>query len=115
MKRLFEVEVSLTYVAYAENEVEAEDLSDIAMSDATHSEFDVRARPIVQTVKKTMHKSGDKPIVRACIPNGWDRHSLVYGSDDDSTLGELLDAEFEAAEEAAAQAAEQVVRKDDEA
>jgi len=89
MKRLYEVKVSMTYVAYAESEAEAKELMDIAMGDTSPSEFDAYARPLVQLVK-----SGGVFEKRYTIPAGWDTRCLVYGTDDDSTLGELLDKEM---------------------
>jgi hypothetical protein len=101
MKRLFEVKVSLTFVAQGEDEAEVADLMQIAINDASYSDFDVRTRPLVQILKGSAQTSGDKPTIRFSIPSGWDRQSLVYGTDDDSTLGEILDAEVKALEEQA--------------
>jgi hypothetical protein len=80
----------MTYVAYAESEAEAKEFVDDAMRDASPSEFDAHARPLVQLVK-----SGGMFEKRYSIPSGWATRSLVYGTDDDSTLGELLDKEME--------------------
>lgn len=72
MKKPFLVSIEIEYAAMAENETEAIE----------------HARQVVDDSYLACHCVAS-PLHR--LPDGWDSDSLVYGSDEDRTVGELLE------------------------
>ncbi len=74
--KLYKCEYTFTYYAVAETPEDAQDLVIEAIETETHHP----ANTAVLQVKDTNHR----------IEDGWDRNSLVYGSNNELTLGQAL-------------------------
>ena len=74
--KLYKCEYTLTYYAVAETPEDAQDL----LSEAIETEHHHASNTAVLQIKDPNHR----------IEDGWDRNSLVYGADNELTLGQAL-------------------------
>ena len=80
MPRLYRVEIALEYAVLADSREEAESYANDALRD-THASDHVTARLMRDSKGRYLY------------PDGWDDHSLVYGSDTDVPLKEAVEAD----------------------
>lgn len=83
MKRLYTVAVSFEFAVLAENEREACDHANEAARDAL---YDAHV-----TASLTVRDNGKGPVVSP--PDGYDDDTLVYGTDEDVTFAEAVEAD----------------------
>lgn len=81
MRRIYTVTVSFEYAVLADSESDAESYVDDVFRDQTHTDLDMDTR-LMRDYKG-----------RYVMPDGWDGRSLIYGTDEDLTLGDAIEAE----------------------
>lgn len=74
MKKLYTVTIEAEIVVLADSEEEAAEEAQDAMSELSSYDYDIHAMPM------------------RYLPGGWDRKTLPFGTEDDKTIQEWLDA-----------------------
>lgn len=85
-KRLYIVRVEIEFAVLAEDE-------DDAISHTSEAVMDTFLESAADAELISFHKIPGSEKMIPNRPKGWDDTSLVYGADEDTTLGEAIEAE----------------------